>query len=215
MSKTLDRLRVDHRRLRNVLGALTSKGEELQAQGASNNTDHLYCLIDYVMAYPDKVHHPLEEQVFDELVKAPLSPEQLEIVHHIRSQHHDLFLATEDLMTQIDALANTAEVDPFVRQLRQYVELQLKHMQFEEQSVFPMAAECIASEVWEALDQRFGETTDPLFDEADRSYAAIYPYLVVDPEETEPTRSAEPLLRYLSATGVPWKAPAGGDSSAS
>ncbi len=208
MSRTLDRLRVDHRRLRNVLGALITKGEELQAQGASGNTDHLYCLIDYVMAYPDKVHHPLEEQVFDELVKIPLNPEQLEIVQQIRSQHHDLLVATEDLMEQVDALTGTADVDLFIAQLRQYVERQLKHMKFEEQSVFPLAAECIPSEVWEALDQRFGTTTDPLFDEADRTYAAIYRYLVVDPEETEPARSAEPLLRYLSATGVPWEAPA-------
>jgi hemerythrin-like domain-containing protein len=204
VSKTIDRLLTDHRRLRNVLGALDQKMQELGSEDLEADTDHLFCLADYLTNYPDHVHHPLEDVVFERLLKQDLSEAQRQIVEHNRSQHENLTAATKRLSQQIDRMSGSFDVEALRREVDDYIDRQRKHMAYEEREVFPLALSCLSSTTWDELDASYGESSDPLFDEADRRYGTIYRFLVVDPEEREPSRSAEPLLRYLGATGIPW-----------
>lgn len=202
MPKTIDRLKTDHRRLRNVLGALTKKGEELHTHNLVRDTDHLFCLIEYVTNYPDKIHHPLEDTVFDELVRANLTPEQTEKVENNRRQHEQLTADTNNLLARVDALRDDKDVESFKSDIDHYVNRQLEHMRFEEEEVFPLALDALSEDAWKTLDDRFGATNDPLFDQIEQDYRAIYPYLDADPEEANNVLGGEPLYRYLSATGI-------------
>jgi len=152
------------------------------------------------LGYPDEVHHPSEDLVFDELLKLDLTKDQLEKVTQNRSQHSALKSATTELMDLVETSVDNVDVERFLQRLEEYVEVQHQHMKFEEQEIFPLGLEYIQPATWEKLDEHFGETKDPLFDEADRRYAALFRYLV--PGEQQTARMAEPLMRYLTATGT-------------
>ena len=200
MSKTIDRLRTDHQRLRAVLETISEVCNGLRSDDFESHSDHLFCLVDYLLGYPDQVHHPTEDLVFDELLKLELTKDQRGKVKQNRSQHDALKSATTELMDQVETPVADVDVERFLQQLEEYVAVQQKHMNFEEQEIFPLALEYIQPANWEKLDENFGETNDPLFDEADRRYAALFRFVV--PGEEQTTRMAEPLMRYLMATGT-------------
>jgi hemerythrin-like domain-containing protein len=195
MSKTIDRLRTDHKRLQAVLDTVSEVCKDLQSDDFESHSDHLFCLIDYLLGYPDEVHHPTEDLVFDELLTLDLEPGQLEKVTRNRSQHATLKSATSELMDLVEAY--DVDVEQLLQRLNEFVALQRKHMKFEEQEIFPLALAHIRPASWKKLDQQYSESNDPLFDEADSRYATLFRYLV--PGEQQTARMTEPLMRYLSA----------------
>ena len=201
MSKTIDRLRTDHQRLRAVLETVSEVCTDLRSDDFESHSDHLFCLIDYLLGYPDQVHHPTEDLVFDELLKLDLKQDQLDKVTHNRSQHAALNSATTELMDLVEASDYDNDFEQFLQRLNEYVAVQQKHMKFEEQEIFPLALEYIQPAVWEKLDQHFGETSDPLFDEADRRYDALFGFLVPRGKQ-QTARMSEPLMRYLTAASL-------------
>lgn len=200
MSKTLDRLYVDHQRLRAVLETISKVCDGLGLDEFEAQADHLFCLIDYLLDYPDQVHHPMEDLVFDELLELDLAKGQLEKIKQNRAQHDALKSATSELMDLVEMASNDVELEPFLLHLQEYIAIQQQHMKFEEKEIFPLAKEYILPAVWEKLDERFSETSDPLFDKSDRRYDAIFQMLV--PSEQHKSEMADPLRRYLTATGL-------------
>lgn len=200
MSKTVSRLKTDHRRMRNVLSALEAKVEELGHTVSDADADHLFCLIDYLAEYPDKIHHPLEDRVMLQLVQA--DHEQRERIDMLAGQHVDLKNRTRDLLTDVNALDSADALKAFKRDVLSYIELQREHMRFEEEKIFSLAQKILSSASWQHLDEEGATTEDPLFDKLERRYGAIYKYLTVDPLETAQHSLAEPLYKFLGATGL-------------
>lgn len=202
MPKTLDRLHTDHQRLRNILAATSQIAGEYRAATTEVNSDRLFCMIDYLSGYPDKVHHPTEDLVFGKLLDLDLSKEDEGKVIHNQSQHNDLQSATAELKELFDSVTGEPDPDQLVVALGDYSEQQLKHMTFEEQEVFPLALQRFSPAAWEELDERFGKSRDPLFDKADKRYAALYRHLIINPQDPDAGTVSDALLRFLSATAV-------------
>jgi hemerythrin-like domain-containing protein len=202
MSKTVERLQTDHHRLRAILETLSEACTELKPDDFDALGDHLFCLVDYLHEYPNQVHHPTEDLVFNDLLELDLTKEQLEKVAHNKSQHTVLNAATAELVALVDSPTGDIDIDIelFQKKATEYVALQLKHMDFEEREIFPLALSQLSSDSWEVLDNKFGQTNDPLFDEADRKYAAVF--RLIAPRKQEQVLMAEPLLQYLAATSA-------------
>lgn len=188
--------------MRNVLAATQQMASEYSAGSEDGESDHLFCLLDYLTGYPDKVHHPTEEAVFDRLRNMDLTAEESDKLRRNQSQHSELQSATEQLAVRFDLLRDEVDVSELLDTLDEYSKKQLEHMAFEERETFPLAAEKIPQSVWKELDQQFGESRDPLFDQADKSYAALYQYLVSDPAVPEDASMSDALLRFLNATVI-------------
>ncbi|MEM9621323.1 MAG: hemerythrin domain-containing protein [Pseudomonadota bacterium] len=200
MSQTIERLRTDHQRLRAVLNTISAVSDDMSKDDFDTQSDHLFCLVDYLSGYPEHLHHPTEDLVFDKMLELDLTAEQQEKVEWNRAQHKVLSAATSELMDMVEAPPEEVDISAFKEQLEHFVSIQRQHMAFEEEEIFPLALETISSNNWATLDDRFGSASDPLFDEADRRYAALFRFLVPGDEHLN-AELAEPLMRYLAATG--------------
>ena len=204
ISEVISRLKTDHRRMRNVLGALQKKLNQLSTTISERDSDHLFCLISYMSVYPDKVHHPLEDRLFNLLAHAQLDTEQAANIESLSYQHTQLLTLTEQFLSNLDELDSDFELESFRNDLTNYINLQMEHMTFEENKIFPMALALFAQGSLLELDPTISKSEDPLFEKLEQSYAAIYQFLDVDNEEKAQGKLALPLYRYLGATAS-WK----------
>ncbi|NKC00036.1 MAG: hypothetical protein GKR90_16270 [Pseudomonadales bacterium] len=193
MTEIIDRLKLDHKRLRRVLGATLEALDDV-SDGSTTAEDRLYCLLDYLGEYPHLVHHPTEELVFTALGEQP-SPEFGVDLARVRSQHDFLERATSDLLQSVGT--DSIDVDAIGDTLRAYVEAQLEHMKFEEANVFPLIESNLV-----ALDQheiacRLSELHDPLFDAHEQRFQALYECLGVAAESMQ-GRAAAATAQYLA-----------------
>ncbi len=205
MLSVLSRLQNDHRRMRNVLNALKNAAEELTLPVTEHELDALYCLVSYMADYPDQVHHPLEDRVCALLVDQsgdtnvlPINVLSIDVQQALKEQHTHLAECTQSLLKRLTDLDTPGQLDFLRRDLQHYLDLQLQHMTFEEQHVFPLIGDVVDGHDLDELTT----AVDPLFDQLDRRFHSIYKYLEVDPMETAQVQLAEPLYRYLGATGL-------------
>ena len=188
--------------MRNVLTAARKMAEEYGLSKEDGDADHLFCLLDYLSAYPDKVHHPTEDEMFKKLLKMDLNREEREALRRNQAQHQELETDTENLNTLFNELRDDLDTDQLLFALDSYSKKQLEHMAFEEQVTFPLALEKLPQSSWRKLAEQFDKNQDPLFDTAQTTYAALYQHLVSDPDVPDDTPMSDALLRFLDASVI-------------
>ena len=206
--KTIDRLQLDHIRLRRVLTALNKISDEFNPSASTssvawdNKLDQIFCMIDYLSQYPDKIHHPIEDMVFNRVQDKNPTKEQLKLIQQNQIQHSTLKELTDKLKGYLNdnasGLDDGYDHKQFKEELTIYCNHQLSHMQHEEQVIFPLAQSILTPTDWEEIDHLFGESRDPIFDKLERQYEGIYQHLGVEPGRH--LAAAEPLLRFLNAS---------------
>ncbi len=173
----LARLRTDHKRVADIV-------KSLQKLVGNNNPDvtKLFAHIDYLAEYPELVHHPLEDRIFNQMLLNPgLDDAQREQVERNAEQHQELNAATAEILQHAEQLL--AEHKPLSGEFRalveDYVKLQLEHMNFEEQVVFPVAERWLSRSDWIEIDTADLQTHDPLFDQKVTRYDELYRYVTM------------------------------------
>lgn len=176
----LVRLHRDHARLAQILAAIELHAQRCEAGDRGTHLDLLASAVDYIVEYPDAVHHPVEDRIFDRLQSARLPAHEQEALTDNRDQHRQLRAATNKLAADIDALLRNSEggVAALQRDVADFVRLQRAHMRNEEQNVFPMAERRLGASDWEELAQEVADTHDPLFDRRLGRYDSLYEYAV-------------------------------------
>lgn len=173
----LERLHDDHRHLAKVLDAL-----EALADGAApppERLDLLRSALEYVAAYPDAVHHPLEDRLFEHLLGADLSAAEREDVNENAARHGDLIAATNRLRSDLQALRGAGDEawEGLRSEIRDFVGAQREHMRFEERRVFPLAERKLPARALRELGQDDICRQDPLFDAQIEHFTALYDYV--------------------------------------
>ena len=174
----LQRLHQDHRRLALLLQALEAQGQACSQGARGAHLDQLMAVVDYIVEYPDNVHHPLEDRIFAELQQKSLTAEEAQVLADNVAQHAKLTAATSKLSADIDTLIGgpaqgLAELQQHVGQ---YVELQRQHMRNEEERVFPLALRKFSDTDWEGLEALDEQTHDPLFERRLSRYESLSEY---------------------------------------
>jgi hemerythrin-like domain-containing protein len=151
----LERLSRDHARIAGVVKRLADLAEELDS---SPDWSSIAELIDFLDYYADKVHHPLEDRVFDYLVNKGLTPTERHLVFKNLRQHEEIIGMTETLARQAsEAAAGTpVDVPEFTDALLAYISLQMRHLRFEENQLFPLLDQGLDNSDWNALTQSVG-----------------------------------------------------------
>ena len=168
----------DEHRYMNLL--LETLEEELQASVLSAPEDYFLMqdIVRYLHDYPDAVHHPTEDLLFDKLVRR--KPDTKKDVARLRHDHDKLSENTAEIMQLLDDAAeqHTPEAAEAVRvALNQYIGRLRRHMRFEETQLFPGAVQCLANKDWQAIESRLDAVQDPLFGPAVASdYRPLYEY---------------------------------------
>ena len=179
LQSVLDRLNSDHKRIEMVLRLIERELGKFDNDDQDENLSAIADALEYIEAYPDKVHHPVEERMFDLLADKAPSPVQ-ETLAQLRGQHSEITASTSKLKQDIDNVLNdiVTPIDRIKRHLTDYVNLQRRHMTLERQTIFPFAEAALDNKDWQSLQHRLDAELDPLFDETLVAFETLYDHVV-------------------------------------
>lgn len=128
----------------------TSVSTEVDAQAVWERVGELIEFLDY---YADRVHHPLEDRLFDHLVNKGLTPTERHLVFKNLRQHQEIKSMTESLADSVSRALEGSVVDSaeFLESVAEYIALQRRHMRFEESHLFPLLDQEFENRDWNLL----------------------------------------------------------------
>jgi hemerythrin-like domain-containing protein len=115
--------------------------------------------------YPDLVHHPKENVVFDRLVMR--NPGAKTVVGDLIEEHRRLAELSRRFAAAINDFADDVVLprEWLDSVAREYLQANRLHMQAEEEHFLPRAMAVLREEDWVAIDERLAHTDDPVFGE--------------------------------------------------
>jgi len=165
--------RAEHRSFGALLGLLAEQ-LDLLAKGEAPNYEIMLDILDYMVDYADRFHHPAEDLVFAKV--AERVPSARESVSDLMRQHIELVKIGRQLIGALEAAVH-GTVTPrstIEAQGSQYLDAFRRHMYAEEQGVFLTALEQLSSEDWNSIHREARRGEDPLFGERPQQrYAAL------------------------------------------
>ena len=146
----LERLGRDHAR---IAGVVQQLAELADGTGDEPDWDRLDELIGFLDYYADRVHHPLEDRLFDHLVNKGLTPTERRLVFRNLDQHAELSAMTGRLAGLVaDGRAGrVVDAAAFLEEVSAYIALQRRHMRFEENQLFPLLDQAFDNDDWNSL----------------------------------------------------------------
>lgn len=156
-------LRDDHRNMMAVLELLGGLAEEISA-GQDPDFELFEEIMRYMTVYPDAVHHPKEDIVYEQLrIRRPDLAEELDDVPGDHLAIADLGSALRDDVEAINAGA-TVRREKLIEDAFCYVNRLRKHIFWEESDLFPRVDSMLAGEPQEFDVSEFEHIKDPVFE---------------------------------------------------
>ncbi len=176
----LKRLHTDHARTSQVLRVLEQQMDRFSSSDGAPDFGLLRELVEYVVEYPDAIHHPLEDRLFGYLLGKGATPAEERLVLSNLDQHVEIKAGTRKLLTDIRAILNGSVMpaDQLRMDVAAYVDLQRAHMLIEEGQLFPLATRLLSADDWARLETELGAIQDPMFDQAAARFANLYRYIL-------------------------------------
>ena len=86
---------------------------------------------------------------------------------------------TKNLLQMIDHIFNNGIVDgaAWKLQMSRYLSEQIRHMEFENRYLFPLAETQLTDSDWRALEDQLSEASDPLFDAYEQQFEFLREYI--------------------------------------
>ncbi|MDD3650612.1 hemerythrin domain-containing protein [Immundisolibacter sp.] len=156
------RLRDDHRHLQRVLAVLEA---QMEALGRAEDVDFDLMLdaMTYITEFPNRLHHPVEDVLFDLLAKRDASAAAAcreQIAEHERLFHDSAaFYGLLDAVQVDDA---TLPRDRLLADGRAFIEAQRAHLRREETELLPRAEQRLDTADWDRAALTAGQVDDPL-----------------------------------------------------
>jgi hemerythrin-like domain-containing protein len=158
------RLRKDHSRIKMVLACLQYQldcyGSERQE---APNLGLVLEAINYIQAYPEKWHHPLEDVIFSELQKRKL--DKGGTIAALRIEHQRLEHQSNEVFELFYSLANdcVVPVELLKAKTQAMIDAQTRHMSTENVCVYPLMDKHFSEKDWNKMGAKVGDVHDPLF----------------------------------------------------
>ncbi len=175
MHQIMQDLHQDHIHLAKVLCVLDIQLEKL----ASEEDADLFLMIDildYIQHYPDLVHHPKEDKVY-QVFKAYSSVAE-DIVEELMDEHKQLPDISKGFHQLLDGAANDivfVSREELYDKLQEFIAVQRRHMNIEEEKLFPLINLTLSSDDWALIDKAIEKSADPLFGgSVEACYQSLY-----------------------------------------
>ena len=158
----IDRLRREHGEMHGVLALMRRQLDRIEAC-ESPDLAVLTDALRYMRMFPGKVHHPLEELLFERL--QALDPSLRSDIARLREQHKEIYQLERWLLEAAVAASRQGPAAyPFLLEFGQrYLFTQQQHSECEEKLIFPRALERLRAEDWRYLIGAALNPADPLF----------------------------------------------------
>lgn len=169
-------IRSEHRSLGAVLQTLRAMVTEVADGRASPDFPLFWRMLYYIEEYPDRLHHPKEDQELFPRVRAR-SLAAGAVIDKLERDH-------EQCESQLDQVRITlahveAGVEEELPQLKArvdaFADFYWRHMRMEEEELLPLAEKELTATDWDAVGQSFGANTDPLRgDPSDKFWSMLH-----------------------------------------
>ena len=173
-------IRDEHRSLAAVLHGMLYLVAQIRDRGAKPDFDLFGAMIYYIDAFPERFHHPKEDQYLFKLLRIR-HPESAPLLDRLQVEHR---AGAEKIRTLEQALARyqqggATEFGNFLAAVEGYAAFHWDHMRSEEREVLPLAEGHLSAGDWEAVDAAFLGHTDPMLGlEAEAKFDALFTRIV-------------------------------------
>ena len=171
-------IRDEHLAISAVLYSLRYLVKDMR-KGAAPNFPLLRAILDYIVSYPDRWHHPKEDKYLFAAVKRRTRDADA-LVGRLEREHEMGYPMMEELKKQLIAFqgGNAEAGEKFFDTAERYAELEWQHLRTEEEVFMPIAERVLSAEDWAEIAAAFRENDNPLFgikpkDEAETLYQRI------------------------------------------
>ncbi|PIE00729.1 MAG: hypothetical protein CSA79_02515 [Thiothrix nivea] len=162
MHKIMAELHQDHIHLARLLKILTQQAALLSTD-ADPDLDLILDIVDYIQHYPDLVHHPRENMVYQALLN--ITEDGKEVIDQLLQEHEKLPTITAEFRHMLEEVINGGIISRSALQakIRHFIDIENTHMNTEEFVLFPLIEEKMGMAEWQYLEENMPEKTDPLF----------------------------------------------------
>ena len=176
-TQLMDRLNNDHFHIATVMNALDKMFAAFPDEDIDWNA--VSDMLSYLQEYPDTVHHPLEDQLFDRVLDKGLTPVERELVHANLAQHAEIINATLRLDQDVNQILNdtVVPISKVLEDFERYIELQRTHMRNENTHLFPLAQRLLSEEDWRDVEAEYASHVDPMFALKQGKFASLFEYI--------------------------------------
>jgi hemerythrin-like domain-containing protein len=178
MHPILQELHQDHLNLSRVL-ELLQKQLDLICGGGQVNLHVLGEIVDYVRSYPDLIHHPREDVIFQ--VYRERCAGSTEVIDRLMDEHRTLIAGTAELQACVDQWQHDSPLPRghIAGLIAEYLRRQWDHLNLEEGSAYKLLAERLGEGDWAHIEVVMPRGSDPLFgDLMQRRYQHIYDQVI-------------------------------------
>jgi hemerythrin-like domain-containing protein len=167
----------EHRYLALLLQTLDEQLKKIDSAGTGDYF-LLRDIVRYMHEYPDVAHHPTEDLMFERLVRR--NPAMEQDVARLQRDHERLATDTAKLLELLRDASEQRSPEAVARvksAASRYANSLRRHMEVEEQMMFPEAVRCLTHADWKSVQRKLEATEDPLFGESvQRDYRALYEF---------------------------------------
>jgi branched-chain amino acid transport system ATP-binding protein len=175
MKDAISIMKSEHRSISAVLQGLKELARMAQKAKARPDFQALRSMVRYIDEYPEKLHHPKEEEhLFARLVAR--APEARLLVEELQAEHQE----GARLLRELERALLFLEEDwpggarEFQRAVDEYAEFHWKHMRKEEDSVLPLAQRHLTAGDWKAIDAAFAANADPIAEVQEHNFEKLF-----------------------------------------
>lgn len=175
--KILDQLKLDHENVAHLMDILDNQLDRIR-ELKSADFDLIRDIMHYMVHYPDRVHHPMEDLVAKKLIEREPAAETIASV--LVREHEGLL---EKGRAFLDIASNVADGAMVLREELEskgedYVAFMRSHMQKEDDEFFPLAEKSLTEEDWNAVADSMEQQADPVFGTiVDTQYQELYAFI--------------------------------------
>lgn len=173
MSTIMDLLHDEHVGVA-LLMKILGRQIETFAEGESTDYELMYEVMDYMVKFPDRYHHPKEDMVFARLQSR--DPSIGPAIQELKEEHQLLHEKGKILLESLESVLNDFMVsrESIETMAREYEQLLMRHMSREETVIFPTARRKLLEQDWAELDEITESQHDPVFGEVvETEYIAL------------------------------------------
>jgi len=162
-STALGIIRAEHRALAAVINSMKSMIGEIHAGRMAADFRLLWSMIYYIDAFPERLHHPKEDEWLFALVQSRTRAAD-SLIDEILEEH---LLGEAELAQLRKALGNyeagvSGALATLDSTMQQYADFTWKHMAKEERQLLPIGEACLTEADWTGISRAFQENCDPL-----------------------------------------------------
>lgn len=175
MKDAITILKSEHRSISAVLHGLKELARMAQDATLRPRFQVLRSMLRYIDEYPERLHHPKEDQhLFARVLKR--SPESRLLIEQLQAEHDEGARLIRELERALLFLEEgwPAGAREFRDAVDAYAEFHWKHMRREEQELLPIAERVLTAADWQAIDRAFAANLDPVADMEQRDYEKLF-----------------------------------------